>query len=65
MKARFSLTYFVNGCLKKRFFASKLLPTPSNVISFTILVTLSSFTQFQAKIRGIKLQERGKISFTL
>ena len=46
MKTRVCLKYFVNNCLWKQRFASKLTQTPLNVISFTILVTLRPLTQF-------------------
>ena len=65
MKTRVSLKYFVNDCLWKHCFASNSPQTPSNLISLIILVTLSSFTQFEPKIRAIKLQKSAKNSLTL
>ena len=57
MKTRVSLKYFMNDCLWKHFLASNVPQTPSNLISMTVLITLRSFTQFQPKIRAIKLQK--------
>ena len=57
MKTRVSLKHFLNDCLWKQFFAFNLPQTPSNLILLTILVTLSSFTKFELKIRVIKLQK--------
>ena len=61
MEARVSLRFFVNDCLWKHFFASKSTQTHSNLISLTILVTLRPSTQFQPKIRAIKLQKCAEI----
>ena len=65
METRASLKYFVNGCLYKHVFASNLPQTRTNLISLAILVTLRPFTQFQPKIRAIKLQKKAKICLTL
>ena len=54
MKTRVSLKYFVSYCLWKLFFDSYSPQTPSNLISLTILVTVSPFTLFYPKIRAIK-----------
>ena len=65
MKTRVSLKYFVDDCLWKHFFASNSPQIPSNLISLvTILVALKPFTQFQPKIRAIKLQKCTKICLT-
>ena len=47
MKTRVSLKYFATDCLWKPFTDSNLLQTPSNLISFTVLVTLRPSTFFQ------------------
>ena len=65
METRASLKYFVNGCLCKHVFASNSPQTPTNLISLAILATLRPFTQFQSKIRAIKLQKSAKICLTL
>ena len=49
MKTRVCLKYFVNDCLWKQLLSCNLPQTPSNVISFTIFVTLMSFTQFHGE----------------
>ena len=64
MKTRVSRKYFVDDCVWKQFFASNSPQTPSNLISFTILLALRFFTQFLAKIGAIKLQKGVKICFT-
>ena len=64
MKTRAFLKYFVRGCLWKHFFASNSAQVPSNSISLTILVTLSSVTQFYSKIRANKLQKSAEICVT-
>ena len=64
MKTRVSLKYFVNNCLWKQISAFNSPQAPSNLISLTILVTLRPFTQFQPKIRAIKLQKSAKIYLT-
>ena len=38
--------YFANDCLWKHLFASNSPQIPSNLISLTILITLSPLTQF-------------------
>ena len=45
-KTRVRLRHPVNDCLWKQAFASNLRQTPSNLISFTIFVTLRSVTKF-------------------
>ena len=64
-ETRVSLKYFVNGCLWKHFFASNSPQTSSHSIFVTISVTLSHSTQFEFKIRAIKLQKNAKICLTL
>ena len=64
MKTRVNLKYPANGCLWKHFFASNSTQTPSNLIYLTIFVTLRPFTQFQPKIRAIKLQKKAKNCLT-
>ena len=54
METRVSLRYFVSYCLCKLFIDSEVPQTLSNVISLTILLTLSPFTLFEPKIRAIK-----------
>ena len=49
MKARVIHRHFVSSCVWKLFFDSKLSQIPSNGISLTFLVTLSSFTLFEPK----------------
>ena len=46
------------------FFASNRTQTPSNLISLTLLVILNSLTQFQSKIRAIKVQKSAKTCLT-
>ena len=62
MKTRASFKYFVNDCPWKQVFAFNSPQAPSNLISLTIFVTLRPFTQFQSKIRAIKLQKSAKIA---
>ena len=64
MKTRISLKYFVNDCLWPPFLDSNLHQAPSDLIFWTILVTLRPFTFFQAKSRAIKLQISAKICLT-
>ena len=65
MKARVSLEYFVKDCLWNYFFAYNLPKNPFKLfISVAILIALGSFTQFQSKIRAIKLQKCVKIPLT-
>ena len=45
MKTRVSLRYFVNDCLWKHFLSSNSPQTPSNLIYFSILLTVRPFTQ--------------------
>ena len=62
MKTRVTLKYFVIDCLWKYFFfVSDSHHTPSSLIAVIILVVLRPFTQFQSKIRVIKLQKSDKI----
>ena len=49
METSYSVRYFVSYCLCKHFFDSNSPQTPSNVISLTILLTLSPFTLFEPK----------------
>ena len=65
MKTRVSLKYFVNYCLWKTFLDFNSPQIPLNLISLTILVTLSPFTLFSPKFREIKWQKRAKICFPL
>ena len=60
-KIRVSLIYSVNYCLWKRPFAPN---SPQTVISLTILIAPTPFTQFKPKIRAIKLQKCAKICLT-
>ena len=60
MKTGVSLKYFVNDCIWKQFLGSKSPQTSSNLISFTILVTLKPSTQFLPKIRAIKRQKSNR-----
>ena len=46
MKTRVCLKYLVDDCLWKQLFASDLPQAPSILICLTILVTLSTLTQF-------------------
>ena len=46
---KFCLIYFGKDCLQKQHFASNSTKTPSNLICFTILVTLRPLTQNQSK----------------
>ena len=64
MKTKVCLKCFVNNCLWKQFFASKLPQRPSNLISFTIFVTLMSLTQFQPKIQAKKFEKGAKTRFS-
>ena len=57
METRVFLKYLFKGCLCKQFFSSNSPQARSNLIIFIILVTVSSLTQFQPKIRATKLQE--------
>ena len=57
MKTRLCPIYFVHDCLWKQFFASNLPQASSNLIFWTILVTMRLYTQFQLKIRATKLQK--------
>ena len=63
MKTKVYLKYFVNDCLWKQSFDSNSPQVPSNLISFTIFVTLGPLTQFSPKIRANKLQKIAKICF--
>ena len=58
------LKNFVNDCPWNHFFASNLPQTTSNTIYFNIFVTLKPFTQFQPKIKAIKLQKSYQIDLT-
>ena len=51
--------------LWEQFFASNSHQTPSNLVYLIILITLRPFTQFQSKIRAIKLQKGAKICLNL
>ena len=64
MKIRVSLRYFVND-LWKHFFGFNLLRIPSNLITLNILLTVEPFTQFEPKIRAIKLQKSVKCCLSL
>ena len=64
MKTRVSLKYVVNDCLWKQIFDFNFAQTLLTLTSLTILVTLRPFTQFQLKIRAIKLQKSAKICLT-
>ena len=64
MKTRVSLKYFVSYCLLETFFDSKSPQTPSNFISLTFLVTVTSFTLFKPKIKAIEWQKSPKIILT-
>ena len=57
MKTRVCLIYFVHDCLWKHAFASNSPRSPSNLIFWTILLTMRFFKQFQFKIRATKLQK--------
>ena len=61
MKTRVSLKCFLNDSLWKYFLDSNLPETTSNLIYFTILVTLTSFILVSPKIRAINLQKNAKI----
>ena len=64
METKVSLEYFVTDCLWKIFFDSNSRKTHSNLISLTILVTLTSFALFQPKkIRAIDLQKKLKFPY--
>ena len=57
MKARACLKYFVDNWLWKQCFASNSTQTHSNLISLTILVTVSSFTQFNLKLEQLSCKK--------
>ena len=59
------LIYFGQDCLWKKCFVSNSSQSLSNLICFTILVTLRPLTQFSFKIRVTNLQRSDKICFTL
>ena len=44
-------------------FAAILSQTPSNLICVAVLVTLSSLTQFQSKVRATKMKKGAKTCF--
>ena len=64
MKTSADLKYFVSYCLWEIFFDSNWTQTPSELISFTILLTLRSATMFQPKFRAIKYEKSAKICLT-
>ena len=64
MKTRVSLKYFMNDFLQKHSFPCNLPQTPSKLISLRLLVARKPFTQFEPKIRVIKLQKRASICLT-
>ena len=57
MKTSVCLIYFVNDCLWKQFFTSNLPQYPSDLILWTILVTIRLFAQFQIRIRATRLHK--------
>ena len=63
-KNKVFLKYFVNGCLRKQFFASNLPQTPSNLICLTFFVTLRPLTKFQPTIRVTNMQNSAKTFLT-
>ena len=63
MKTKVCLKCFVHNCLRKQFFASKFPQRPSNLISFTIFVTLMPLAPFQPKIQAKKFEKVDKICF--
>ena len=63
-KTRASLKYPVNDYPRKQFPAPNSPQTPLNPISMTILKTPRPFTQFQPKVKAIKLQKSAKIFLT-
>ena len=49
---------------RNRFFASNLLQAPLNRIPWINLITMRPLTQYQPKIRAIKLQKSAKFCLT-
>ena len=63
MEPRVPLKYFVNSCLYKHFFHSNSSQTPSNLISFMILVTLRPFTHLNLKLEQLSCKKVLKFAF--
>ena len=56
--------YFVNGCLNKQLFASKLHQNPSNLTFLILFVIMRPLTQFQPMIGTTNMQRGVKICVT-
>ena len=60
MKTRVIVRYFVTDCLWKQFFDFNSLQMPLNLIFWTVLVILRTFTLSEPKVRATKFQKRQK-----
>ena len=57
MKTTVTAKYFVNDCLWKPFVDSNSSQTPSNLISLTILVTLSLLHSFEINLEQLSCKK--------
>ena len=64
IKTRVCLIYPAHDCPRKQFPTPNLSQSPSNLIFWTILVTMRLFTQLQFKIRATKLRQSAKFYLT-